>query len=228
MNSDNSKMTFVCPYQDNACKYIHDWIQYYVKPYAENLGLWDIINITKENAVGPNVRQSVSDTNPRGILEEGHGSKWTISGHDTKMVWWCGDQGHMDILSPDRIVHFISCHTGADNGIGCYIINNGGVAFCGHNDIFWASTKWEYRDAECELWIALMDGDTFDEAKDRMLDKYDYCIDQLIQQGYSPAHLIWNRDTLVFLGNMNAKLIEVDDNEEVVTDVENIFINVLN
>jgi hypothetical protein len=221
---DDRYMIFISPSYDYADQLVNGWVDTVLIPYAQAKKFWTVISILDDQVSNEIVHPTMRQFDPKGVCEHGHGTTNSISGHGPYAIWalWGDGPEYLPELA-GKIIYFFSCYNGAE--LGPAIVNDyGGRAFLGFDDETWLGSSTGYKETFCEPWKALMDGADVGTAVQRMIDKFNYWIDYYLSIGQSSvaSHLIFNRDHLVWVGDMSAKLVE----NRVVDDTANITIQV--
>lgn len=182
----------------------------------------ELIELQNVNAEKEPVWNTLTAFDPIFVNGFGHGNNDVYTGDSETPIfnsWEC------DILS-GRIVYLLSCLTA--NGLGPAIINAGGIAYGGFKISWgWVSkdiTADPYDDwyaegffrASNEFPIALIQGATINEAKQRSIAVYNQWIDiwetERADDPDSASAIKWlisDRDGLVILGDVNAVITDV-------------------
>lgn len=205
-----NNMMFIRPKNCHDCGNGYNGLNHVVQ-YAQNKGLWNIIDLSADEANKDPVYQAINNTDPFGIYGFGHGSDCRYTGDLEEDIFTCSECGNLN----GRIIYLLSCLTG--NSLGPAIIQNGGAAYAGYN-ISWTwitegTTEGDpYIDkyGKCfwesgnELWIALCDGYEFMEAIDKIIEKYNQWIDYWFytnpDDDYAEECIMWlayDRDGLI-------------------------------
>lgn len=207
-----STMMFIRPRNCHSCGHGYYGLLHAVE-HAQQSGVWNIIDITEEEAVKDPIYTAINQYDPGSFYGFGHGNDCRYTGDDELDVFNCDE---CDKLS-GRIIYLLSCLTA--NGLGPEIMNQGAVAYAGF-DISWtwmsssgtdgdpyedlyAKGFWESAN---ELWIAVCDGYDFIDAVQQSINKYNEWIDYWYYTNpgdpYSQEAIMWlvhDRDGLVAL-----------------------------
>lgn len=221
-SGNEDHMYFICPKYDSATNALYFIFTQYVIPYAQDKE-WTILQSLSYSATNDIVHPIMREYDPKGLFEGGHGSNWAISGQNGSMLWWAQWHKRMTEMR-GKIVYLYSCYTGA--WLGPWMVSEWkALSYLGFDDEAWIGTSQHYKECAGEPWIALIDGDKISEAYQRTIDKYNYWIQYLLDNGQtsSASHLIHNRDHFVTFGNQNAKLIT---GNKIIDDTETFTINV--
>ena len=221
---DLAYMMFGRPKNCRYCGHGYYGLQHVVN-YANALGKWTILDLQKEQANKDPMYDALNQYDPLGLYHFGHGSNNVTTGDMEQPIFTSSE---CSILA-GRIVYLLSCLTA--NGLGPAIIQNGGKAYAGFNISWtWMSSsgtagdpyddwyaKGFYESAN-ELWVALLDGVTFEDALQQSRDKYTEWIDFWYNTPDPAASstikwLLYDRDGLVGLGDMGARLLPCSDME---------------
>jgi len=221
---DTSKMMFARPIHCRYCGHGYYGLGHVVD-YANQIGKWTIIDMEKEQSVKAPICAAIDQHDPASYDGFGHGNNTVYTGDTEQPIFTSTD---CDKLA-GRIVYLLSCLTA--NGLGPAIIAAGGKSYAGFN-ISWtwmsdsgtAGDPYDdiyakgFYESSNEYWVALIDGYNFGDACQRSIDKYNEWIDYWIYEnpGASGAAsaITWlahDRDGLVALGDLSAKLLECDE-----------------
>lgn len=214
--ADKKEIMFIRPKNCHWCEHGFYGLKHSVD-YTNEKQMWNATDISKEDAVQPVIYDELNTTNQGAVYGFGHGGVSCFTG-DTEEPVFTKSEAYM---LNERIVYLLSCMTGQE--LGPAIINQGGEAFAG----FVQEWKWVsanpggdpyndcyaccFYDSANVLWFTLADGNTFGEAVEASIDKYDYWISYWFESKNMYADTIigllaHDRDILVALGNMEAKL----------------------
>lgn len=217
--ADESKMMFVRP---NTC---HDcgngfYALQHARDYATNLG-WNALDFSEELARQQSVFDGLDGNDPLFLYGFGHGNASLYSGQgEPPEIIFTTNQ--CDKLN-NRLIYLLSCLTAI--ALGPAIIEAGALAYAGFN-ISWSwiidpsnpdgtgGDPYEdlyaisMYDSANELWYAVSDGDAFNTAVQRSIDKYTEWIDYWFYENPGAPYsqqcigiLAANRDSLVALYN---------------------------
>jgi len=224
---DASKMMFVRPKNCRYCGHGYYGLLHAVQ-YAQSKGLWNIIDISAEQANKGPIYEAIDQHDPASFYGFGHGSSCTYTGDSEEPIFTCNECDRLN----GRVVYLLSCLTGI--GLGQAIINAGALAYAGFTVSWtWLSDSgtdgdpyadkyargfWESAN---ELWNALVDGEEFHDAVQRSIDKYDEWIDYWYydnpQEPYSQECIKWlavDRDGLIALDICDAITDETQCQQE--------------
>lgn len=184
----------------------------HVVSYAQSHG-WDVTDLQAEQAVREQVFNTLEQEDPEYYYGFGHGASCVQVGDTEQEIFSCGNT---QILN-QRIIYFLSCLCGI--GLGPDIIAKGGNAWAGYNiEWTWITedgtdddpyndryARGMYESAN-ELWVAVIEHNSFSDAVQRCIDKYNEWIDYWIydnpEDPYSQEAirwLAWDRDGLISL-----------------------------
>jgi len=184
----------------------------HVIEYAQQQGQ-EIIDIAGGNANKAPVYAAIDSNNPTHFYGFGHGGNTRFTGDSEQDIFTVNE---CDKLA-GKEVYLLSCLTA--NALGSAIIQNGATAYAGYRISWtWVSdsgsdgdpyqdlyAKGFYESAN-ELWVALIDGKTFEEAVQAAIDKYnewiDYWFDENPEAPQSQDAIMWlihDRNGLVAL-----------------------------
>jgi len=181
-------MMFVRPRACHFCEHGYNAVGHMVA-YSQQKGLWNITDVKEAQANKDPVYNAIDQTDPFAFYGFGHGNNCAYTGDSELNIFTCNE---CDKLS-GRVVYLLSCLTAG--GLGPEIINQGALAYAGFN-VNWtwigetdANDNFSYPDpyndpyaygfyeSANELWKALVDGKTFQEAIMQSRNKYDEWID---------------------------------------------------
>lgn len=223
--TDTNYMMFARPYSCRYCQHGYYGLGHVVD-YAKQIGLWDIVDMQKEQAVKQPIYIAIDQHNPASYYGFGHGNDDRYTGDTEQDIF---NSSECDKLA-GRITYLFSCLTA--NGLGPAIIENGGKAFAGFNiswtwlaemppgaigDPYGDKYAHGFYESANELWIALIDGYNVEGACQQSVDKYNEWIDYWFGPGSGISGaadaikwLAYDRDGLVALGDLSARLFECD------------------
>jgi len=155
----------------------------HVVDYARQKGI-NLIDITASDANKDPVYAAIDSNNPTHFYGFGHGGNTRFTGDSEEDIFTVNE---CDKLA-GKEVYLLSCLTA--NSLGPAIIRNGATAYAGYRISWtWVSesgsdedpnldlyAKGFYESAN-ELWVALIDGATFEEAVQAAINKYNWWID---------------------------------------------------
>jgi hypothetical protein len=186
--------------------------------YANDKNKWNIIDLQGDQANKDPIYAALDEYDPLGYYHFGHGNLGVVTG-DAELPVFTSTQ--CDKLQ-NRITYLLSCLTA--NILGPAIITVGGRSYAGFN-ISWTWMTITGTDGDpysdpvgvCffesanELWKALIDNAIFEDACQQSRDKYTEWIEYWYETGgnYAASCIRWllhDRDGLVCLGDMNARL----------------------
>jgi len=214
-------MMFGRPINCRYCPHGYYALQHVVN-YAQQKGNWTLIDIQAEQANKEPMYQAIDEHDPFSLYHFGHGNDCVVTGDMEQAIFTCSECSKLS----GRIVYLLSCLTA--NGLGPAIIQNGGRAYAGFNISWtWMSLSGTQGDpyddlvargffeGANELWLSLLDHNTFGEACQQSRDKYTEWIDYWYQTGgpYAASCMRWllhNRDGLVELGDLEVRLTPCD------------------
>lgn len=186
---------------------------YHVVQYAQSKG-FNIIDMPDTQANKESIYTELNSQDPSSFYGFGHGQPCRYTGDSELDIFTCDDNS----ILANRTVYLLSCLCGIQ--LGPSIVKNGAKAFAGYN-ISWTwlsegGTEGDpYEDlyAKCfwesanELWIALLDGESFQNAVQRCIEKYNEWIDYWLfenpEDPYSEDCIMWlihDRNGLVAFG----------------------------
>jgi len=184
---DESNMMFVRPRNCHYCEHGYNALQHMVA-YAQQKGVWNITDLAETQANKAPIYASIDQTDPFAFYGFGHGNHDRYTGDSEENIFTVTECGKLS----GRVVYLLSCLTA--NSLGPAIIQNGALAYAGFN-ISWTwigeteNDEFSYPDpyddpyafgfyeSANELWKALLDGKTFNEAIQQSKNKYDEWID---------------------------------------------------
>ena len=156
-------------------------------------------NIDNSKLNNPEIENKINTFNSTFILSAfSHGSKTALHNHELEE--YISTQTNNYIFS-GNIVYTFACECGCDLKED---LERKGVAS------FWGYTKkvkirpYDDRFITCatEGLVALLEGNTLEESKNRMIDKYDKAINSLYQESFlQAAFLLENKESFVVYGN---------------------------
>jgi len=179
---DESSMLLAIPRNCHYCGNGY-YALHHVAEYAKQKGIWDTIVLEKEQANKGPIFDVLNQQDPGYFYGFGHGNLGIFTCDAEEAVFTVDN---VDVLA-NRVIYLLSCLTA--NQLGPAIINNGALAYAGFNISWtWISDNvdgdpYEELYGKCfyesanELWVALIDGETFDDAVQRSIDKYNKWID---------------------------------------------------
>lgn len=183
----------------------------HVVQYAASKGLWNIADLSAEQANKTPIYNAIDNTDPFGFYGFGHGNDCEFTGDLEEDIFTCAECDKLN----GKLVYLLSCLTA--NGLGPKIMENGAIGYAGF-DISWTwlsrsgtdGDPYEDPYAICfwesanEFWMALLDGLDFHEAAQKSIDKYNEWIDYWFYENpEDPASqdcmmwLAYDRDGLV-------------------------------
>ena len=222
---DSSKMIIVRPHSCHYCGNGYNALGHVTEyAYSKN---WNITEMTDDNANKGPILSALLGTDAQFYFGFGHGSETTYTGDSEQPIFQVGDD--LSLLS-GRDIYLLSCLTA--NLLGTAIVQAGAEHYAGYN-ISWT---WEmqgttdddpytdfygkcYWESANELWIAICDGATFEQALQRCIAKYNEWIEYWYQSEDPSAieqigWLLHDRDGLVMLTPANpnppAPALELD------------------
>lgn len=192
--------------QEEESKHFFETCADVVRQKAVDIGL-NYHNIDSVKLNNSEIETKVNTLNSTFILSAfSHGSKSALYNHELEE--YISTQTNNYIFS-GNIVYTFACECGCDLKED---LERKGVAS------FWGYTKKvkirPYDDnfiiCATEGLIALLDGNTLEESKNRMIDKYDEAISSLYQDSFlQAAFLLENKESLVIYGNEDLNIFKM-------------------
>ena len=216
VNPEN--MLFVRPHD---CHYCGNgwWALYHVVQYAQSKGKWDITDLEGTQAELTPVHNALDTQTPLGLYGFGHGGPSVYTGNSENVIF--STTTGTNKLN-NKIIYLLSCLTAQQ--LGLKIVQDGGKSYAGFmqewNWLIEGSTDDDpYYDkyGKCffesanQLWVAMIDGASFQEAINASMAKYNEWIDYWYDSGdpNTPmvvGNLAHDRDILMAYGDLNATL----------------------
>jgi len=194
-----------------------------VVEYARQLGLWEIIDITEDQANQGPIYDAIAQYDPASIYHFGHGNTCITTGDLEQAVWTCDECSNL----AGRIVYLMSCLTAI--GLGPAIMAAGGRAYAGFNVSWtWLSASGTdgdpyldvyargFYESANEVWIGLLDGEEFRDAAWRSYQKYTEWIDYWYNHPDDPR----SQDCIKYLAHDRDSLVVLDQCEGFTTSEE--------
>ena len=213
-------MMIVRPRNCTYCGHGYYGLQHVVQ-YAQQIGAWEITDLTHEQANKDPIYEAIDLTDPGSFYGFGHGGSDIWTGDAEQGIFTSSECGKLS----GRVVYLLSCLTA--QGLGPAIMEQGAVAYAGY-DISWtwlsesdpggdndpyddiyAKGFWESGN---ELWMALLDGYDFFEALQQTRAMYNEWIEYWLYENPSDPYaedcimwLVHDRDGLVGLPSVGCE-----------------------
>lgn len=213
----DTNMMFSRPINCRYCEHGYYGLLHVVQ-YAEQLGHYNLIDISAGQATKAPIYQAIEQYQPGSFYGFGHGNDCVFTGDTERAIFTCDE---CSILQ-GQIVYLLSCLTG--NGLGPAIIDNGGRAYAGYiiswtwmgvgapeGDPYDDKYAHGFFESANEFWLSIIDHKTVQQAYQDSIDKYNEWIDYWTDSNDPDAAnaikwLIHDRDGLIILGDLNASL----------------------
>jgi hypothetical protein len=198
-------------YDDDENDYLGEFCRqcyYRLTQYFQHKENCKIIELDNNVLKKEHIENAISalDGNPFIFLAYSHGEKGCLNGIDD----------YVDIQNcyffNNSFFYTFSCSSGKE--LGERLITNGCHSFIGYDKVVYIIKSQESYFADCANYgiIRFLEGETSENALNRMLDNYELVIDKLIGErgiGFPViAELVQNKNALVLLGRDNLSVGE--------------------